>query len=283
MYEQEKYELAENQFYQLDRLLARDILERKYSDSIRKNIEKDKERIKLKIEKRRKANVEKLLAAEKQETLTLKAAEEQRQKMEELLALEEKIKKEEHKIAEEKRLLEKEIKLKKIANANDLLDTSFDEECYTDETALKKKISRKREELEACVKEIDQRAQAIDDTSVDYKVNKKKMRLKLVTDRDNFDEKINQAYYAAIKAYKHGAYHQSKRMFLEIQRLQPNYKSTIKYLNKIERIFKNQNEEYRKAREQNYELYKQEYKPNQSKSSREHAITSALDIYEEKL
>ncbi|MCD4780565.1 MAG: hypothetical protein K8S27_08475 [Candidatus Omnitrophica bacterium] len=281
LYNDEKYDLAEDQFFQMDRLLTRDVFGQAYVKKMQKKIQHKKEESKKRIERRKQKRMEALRRKEEKELLAFREIEQER--LDKLKELEQKIKEDEVRLKKERESFKLELSRKKIETQQDLLAEFIDNQYSAEERVLKQKIEHKKKALDQRYQEINTRMKVVDSGGEVVRKNRRQSQAQAKRSNREFESKVRSFYQKAVKEYKIGSYLKARKMFLDIQKLYPGYKGTGKYLHKIERLIDNKNKKTVSQRKKYFQIYNQGDTSRQPKTSREHSISAALDVIEHKM
>ena len=184
----EQYDLAEDQFFQLDRLLAKEVLDRGYVKKMQKKILKEKEASKKRIEKRKQARIEALREKEEKELLAFRKVEQER--LEKLKALERKIQEDEIRLKQEKDSFHLELSRKKVETQQDILADVIEEQYSAEERDLKQKIAKKKKELEQRYLDIEDRMKSVDDGAETVRTNRRQSQAQTEQGGREFEAKV---------------------------------------------------------------------------------------------
>jgi len=261
LYRKDKVELSRRRLLEVETMLNDDVLEEKYVQKMRKRIERDQAKKRIYSGQQKDSDSRSKIARKKDK----RRIEKLRQK--EIKRLQKKIAKEERLLAREMKAEEKKRLKNQLDQDNRELEDTYDDVMTEEEMKAQpeeRKLSEKerREELERLVKE-----------------RQKELRKERDKVRREFDESLRRLYTKAVKLFKTGSPEKARNIFTEINEMRPGYKSTKKYISRINKQLKQQ------PIGETFNRYRSTYVTNASKqhSDRQSVISDAMDKIERQL
>ncbi|MFC1510105.1 hypothetical protein ACFL49_00390, partial [Candidatus Omnitrophota bacterium] len=267
MLHNKKFDLAKKKFDEFEEKLANSGVDEKFEKKMIKKLTRKRKTLDKEFLKRDRA------IKKREEEMSRNAALSQEKKKKELEALEAKIKEKEAMLKKKSEdLVKKEMEISKASVAPKVVEIK------------KMDKAQEREVLDVSVGKADQESARREKLKAMIIERKSELELERIEVVKEFNKNLDLIYKKAVKTYGRGRFVDAKKLFLEIDMLNPGYKKTVYYLNKInkklEKIEASQSMKKPLFRESKNSSSETDSLPLMPMQSRQSVISDALDSLE---